>query len=334
MAKTEIQKTDGTADIARVDPDSPAGIMMQLMSGGDKFDVEGFGKMLEFQERHEANQARKAYHVAMAEFQAESPKIIKQKSGHNNKYAGLSDIVAVVAPLESKHGLSHSWVTGTADKEIKVICKITHILGHSEKTELSAGPDASGNKNDIQALGSTITYLQRYTLKAALGLAEADQDDDGAGSGKGKDKVEIPEPNKKEQSAIDAICAKLPPQAGMRVDTKKVASLIFGRWQRYPGDFKWTDEGVEWLTSLGYPEIYIPENRSQAEIDLGMPGDEDSRPDTEADKTAAAKFGEENEQVELRYYCTKCDKEFEDFKIKGVCVNTDCLSRDIIDRQK
>src|SRR5690606_35194749 len=60
-----------------------------------------------------------------------------------------------------------------------VTCVITHELGHSERTTLSAAPDESGGKNSIQAVGSTVTYLQRYTLMAATGLAAKDMDDDG-----------------------------------------------------------------------------------------------------------------------------------------------------------
>ena len=39
--------------------------------------------------------------------------------------------------------------------------------------------DASGAKNPIQSLSSTITYLQRHTLKLELGLSAANED--GAG---------------------------------------------------------------------------------------------------------------------------------------------------------
>ena len=39
------------------------------------------------------------------------------------------------------------------------------------------GADQSGSKNGFQAIGSAVTYLQRYTLKAALGLS-AEVDDD------------------------------------------------------------------------------------------------------------------------------------------------------------
>ena len=60
-------------------------------------------------------------------------------------------------------------------------CVISHRDGYSEETTLTAGNDESGNKNSIQAIGSAATYLQRYTLKLALGLSAA-KDDDGRGS--------------------------------------------------------------------------------------------------------------------------------------------------------
>jgi hypothetical protein len=62
-----------------------------------------------------------------------------------------------------------------------VTCIISHRDGYFEETTLSAGRDESGSKNSIQAVGSTLTYLQRMTLKAALGLAAA-EDDDGRSS--------------------------------------------------------------------------------------------------------------------------------------------------------
>jgi hypothetical protein len=52
-------------------------------------------------------------------------------------------------------------------------------MGHSEETTLRAIPDTSGSKNSIQAIGSTVTYLQRYTLLAAVGMAAAGMDNDG-----------------------------------------------------------------------------------------------------------------------------------------------------------
>jgi len=43
---------------------------------------------------------------------------------------------------------------------------------------MSAPNDVSGNKNAIQSIGSTNSYLQRYTLCNAFGIS-AEQDNDG-----------------------------------------------------------------------------------------------------------------------------------------------------------
>ena len=59
-------------------------------------------------------------------------------------------------------------------------CVLTHVLGHSERVPMQSGRDESGGKNSIQGLGSTVTYLQRYTLLAATGMAVKGPDNDGA----------------------------------------------------------------------------------------------------------------------------------------------------------
>ncbi len=162
---------------------SPAEMIRMAVAGNA--DLEKLEKLLALQERYEANEARKAYHAAMAEFKANPPDIEKDKTVAygNTKYnhATLANVTSKINAALSKHGLSASWSTkqnGTID----VTCKITHVKGHSEETTISAPADKSGSKNDIQAIGSTITYLQRYTLLALTGLATHEADDDGAAS--------------------------------------------------------------------------------------------------------------------------------------------------------
>ena len=72
--------------------------------------------------------------------------------------------------------LSYRWEFQDIEDKIKCTCIVTHSMGHSENTTMTAGKDTTGNKNDIQSIGSTRTYLQRYTLIGALGLSTADQD--------------------------------------------------------------------------------------------------------------------------------------------------------------
>lgn len=148
--------------------------------------IEMMEKLMALQERWEANQGRKAFDNAMAAAKAEIPTITKnrevdftsQKGRTHYRHEDLSEIARVVTPILARHGLSYRYKTQTEGQTVSVTCIVSHRDGHSEENTLVAGADNSGNKNSIQQVGSTITYLQRYTLKAALGLA-ASSDDDG-----------------------------------------------------------------------------------------------------------------------------------------------------------
>jgi hypothetical protein len=157
-------------------------------------------KLLVVQERWEANEARKAYVSAMNAFKSNPPTINKNKRVHftsqkgttDYKHATLDNVCDVIGSALSKQGLSFRWETEQADGHVKVTCIVTHEMGHSERTYLVADPDNTGNKNSIQAVGSTVTYLQRYTLLAITGMATEDQDTDGVLlTGELKDILEI-----------------------------------------------------------------------------------------------------------------------------------------------
>jgi hypothetical protein len=169
---------------------SPIEIASSLIE--QKADPEFIQRMLDVQVNYEKNEARKAYHVAMAEFKKEPIKILKDKSvGYTNKkgqfvgysHASLGNVTESINSKLSDHGFSTSWKTDQTEKDITVTCTVTHALGHSESTSLAAPADTSGNKNTIQAIGSTVSYLSRYTLLAITGQATYDQDDDGQLSG-------------------------------------------------------------------------------------------------------------------------------------------------------
>lgn len=144
--------------------------------------VEQLRELWELHRDYEKNEAAKAFHEAMSGFRSECPIIKKTRKAYSSKYAGLAESLDLIQPLLSRYGLSHRWNETQQGDSITVICTITHRMGHSESTSLTAGPDKSGSKNSIQAIGSTITYLQRYTLFSILGMASTDQDDDGNGA--------------------------------------------------------------------------------------------------------------------------------------------------------
>lgn len=147
-------------------------------------DIVMIEKLMALHERFEAGQSRRAFDAAIADAKAEISPVVRNKAGHNNKrYADFSAIALAVDPILSKHGLSYRFRTAQSDK-ISVTCILSHKAGHSEETTLAGPADTSGSKNAIQAIGSTLTYLQRYSLVQALGLAAAD-DDDGKAAGRG-----------------------------------------------------------------------------------------------------------------------------------------------------
>ena len=153
--------------------------VIQQVALNPEADVDKLEKMLAMQERWEANQARKAFYGAMSNFQMELPPIVKKKQGHNYQYAPLCDITAIANPYLNKHGLSYRFEQSHENKEISVTCVITHVDGHSERTTMQGANDTSGSKNAIQAAGSTVQYLMRYTIIGALGITTADSDSDG-----------------------------------------------------------------------------------------------------------------------------------------------------------
>lgn len=178
-------------ELARQDK-STAMMPMQLMQIAIQNNgaVEQLEKLMELQERWEARQAKQAYFSALASFQAEMPVIEKKKCVYYQsrkpgvppteyKYAPLDDIMFQIRSLLDKNGLSVRWEQTQDEALIKVTCIVTHIQGHSERVVLSGIPDQSGNKNNIQSTASTVTYLRRYTVTGALGIATADEDFDG-----------------------------------------------------------------------------------------------------------------------------------------------------------
>lgn len=174
---------------------TPMEMLQQALQSGAS--LEMMEKLIELQERWQGSQARRAFDQAISEAKAEIKPIrrnkrVQFKSKDSNKpstdyaHETLDEIARTIDPILAKHGLSYRHRTAQKDASVQVTCVISHRDGHFEETSLSSGYDQSGNKNHIQAIGSAVTYLQRYTLKVALGLAAADDDDGKASDMPGK----------------------------------------------------------------------------------------------------------------------------------------------------
>lgn len=182
--------TDTARVLTMAEPQGAALTPVELLSGAQRAGAppELLEKYMALYERWEANEARKAFVEAFAAFKAEAVKVIRNKTVTDGplkgkSYAELFSFVEAVTPALSKHGLSASWNITKDEKDwIEVTCTIEHVLGHARRVPMGGPPDVGGAKNAIQARASTITYLERHTLKAACGIAEQGDDADGNGA--------------------------------------------------------------------------------------------------------------------------------------------------------
>lgn len=164
---------------------TPSDLLAMAVSQGA--DLDHLRQLMDLKDRHEATEARKAFHQALAAFK-ESPPIItndRTNKQYGSTYSSLANLVNNVNKELSPHGLNARWDIEQG-QQIKVTCILAHALGHQESVSLSGPPDDSGAKNKLQQIKSTLTYLKGATFEAVTGVATipGNLDDDGNAAGK------------------------------------------------------------------------------------------------------------------------------------------------------
>lgn len=166
-------------------PSTPGQLLELAVRNGAGMDQ--LERLMAMQIAWEKHEAEKAFNKAFAAFKSEAIRIIKTKKITDGplkgkSHAELSEIVNIVSPELSKHGLAMSWKLTKDERDwMEVTCIVSHCDGHSTSAAMGGAPDTGPGRNAIQARGSTKTYLERYTATALLGLAAAEADNDGAG---------------------------------------------------------------------------------------------------------------------------------------------------------
>lgn len=184
---TEVTKIEAGTAVGLARETDTMFALIERMATDPNANLDKIERMLAMKEKIDDRNASIAFSAAIAAARAEIPPIVKdatvdftsQKGRTHYKHETLAGIARAIDPVLSKFGLSYRFRTDDSQRDrVRVTCIISHAGGHSEENSLSGPPDSSGSKNPFQAAGSAVTYLQRYTLKAALGLS-AEVDDDG-----------------------------------------------------------------------------------------------------------------------------------------------------------
>jgi hypothetical protein len=154
--------------------------LVDRMARDTTVDVARVEKMLELRRQEADRAARKSYLAAFSRLQAKLPAVMRKGTGHNNKkYARYEDLIGTIRAPLAEEQFSISFRIRQESSVIHVAGVLGHAEGHQEETEISLPADTSGNKNVVQAHGSTISYGKRYVAMTLLGIATEDEDDDG-----------------------------------------------------------------------------------------------------------------------------------------------------------
>lgn len=182
-------------------PGSIEDLMAQAVSSGNMDTIE---RVFALRNQIKAEQAKEAYFSALAKFQSLVPDIPKRKKGYGYFYAPIGDIDKGIKKAMDAAGLSKRWVQVETAETVTISCVVTHTEGHSELATI--GPvgwdllEKTERMNSLQHRAAVISYLQRYTMVAALGIATTD-DTDGAN-------LIIPEEARKQRQPVSQPSAK------------------------------------------------------------------------------------------------------------------------------
>lgn len=198
---TALAEKTNNEIVAHPASDSAALIAVISRAASDpNVDIDKMERLMQMHERLTERAARSAFAAALAEMQPELPVVDRKglitihkkdmpKVATNviqsTPYALWEDINEAIRPLLSKFGFALSFRIKKADDRVEVTGVLSHREGHSEETVLSLPMDTSGSKNNVQAIGSSVSYGKRYTAMALLNITTRGEDDDGKAAGIG-----------------------------------------------------------------------------------------------------------------------------------------------------
>lgn len=167
---------------ARVQECDPMLQMIERIATNPDADIAKMRELLNMRREHEDRAREVEFNRDLALMQPEFPPIPSRGKGHNNATHALkSDMIELTKPAMLKYGFSLGFTNTQANGMITTRATLRHRSGHSIFTELTLKDDVSGSKNVVQAVGSSQSYGERYTMKAILNLAITDDKTDDNG---------------------------------------------------------------------------------------------------------------------------------------------------------
>lgn len=163
--------------------------MLSKAASDPNVDPTKMHALLDVQERMMNKKAEMEFDAAFLDLQAEMPVIKKDgKIMHRDKATGQMVVISsfatyeaidrIIRPLLIKNGFGLRFNSKQVGSNITVFGTLAHRGGHSITDEIPLTIESGGAKNNVQGVGSTISYGQRYLVKMLLNLIFEGEDDD------------------------------------------------------------------------------------------------------------------------------------------------------------
>ena len=199
--KTEEGIPSAPPRLRELPSDSPSTVLalIERLALDPCADVEKLDRMMAMYEGLKAKEAELAYNSAKARIlkKLAGIKIVRNRSVLHEldkakpqtgtpeafKYAPLEEIDKHLRPLLAEEDMDLSFSDEPRDGGgILIRGRLKHLPGgHYEDSFMPAPPDTSGGKSDVQAVGSTNSFLRRYVTCNIFNIVVVGDDDDGTG---------------------------------------------------------------------------------------------------------------------------------------------------------
>lgn len=183
-----------TRNDAPVVVDGPGSLLSAIivLAKDQSVDVAKLGALVSMQERLEEHQAKIEFSRALTRLAGKMPRVKKNGTvdlgpGKGNyAFAKWEDMDRVIRPLMDAEGFTLSFDTQPrteAGGGMIITGELLHADGHSKTASISLALDTGPGRNNLQAMGSTLSYGKRYAAEMLLNIVREGADDDGIKGG-------------------------------------------------------------------------------------------------------------------------------------------------------
>ena len=203
IAPPKPTRAKAVARVEQLPPPAPMNMLAIIANAASNpaVDVSKMRELLTMQREIIAEEARIAFTEDFVAMAPEMPSINRDgkiviegkagRRGQSTPYSTFENMYQIISPILSRHGFRYWSEPDLGNEQSPIVMRghLDHIKGHGKTCAIPLPFETSGSKNNVQGVGSSLSYGRRYcliNLCSIISHAPSDRDDDGAAAGTGE----------------------------------------------------------------------------------------------------------------------------------------------------